>query len=321
MTLPPIAMTCGDPSGVGPDICAAAWADLKDSIPLIYIGDGAHLPANIPTGPWSPGQPITPDRLAVAPVAFDGPRQRGCMHLPHAAGTVAAIDHAVSLAMQGTVSAITTAPINKKVLQDGAGFRFPGHTEYLGHLAGVDQVVMMLASPDLRVVPTTIHIPISDVPAALTPDLIRTTIDITQTALRDDFGIPAPRIVIAGLDPHAGEGGNIGTFDRDVLTPIVQDLQRTGAQVSGPVSADTLFHARARAGYDAAICMYHDQALIPIKTIDFDRGVNVTLGLPFVRTSPDHGTAYDIAGTDAVNPTSMIEAVRLAAQMAGARGH
>jgi 4-hydroxythreonine-4-phosphate dehydrogenase len=220
------------------------------------------------------------------------------------------------LAKSGAASAICTLPIHKKALKDGANFAYPGHTEYLAHLGGVDRVVMMLASDQLRVVPTTIHIPLADVPGALTPALLRDTIRITAQGLRDQFGITAPRIAVAGLNPHAGEGGAMGFEDTEVITPVLQELRAEGYDLTGPLPADTMFHASARVRYDVAICAYHDQALIPIKTLDFDRGVNVTLGLPFIRTSPDHGTAFDIAGQGIANPSSTIEALRLAWRMA-----
>lgn len=232
---------------------------------------------------------------------------------------IAAIARGVDLVMRGEASALTTLPINKKALKDGAGFRFPGHTEYLAHLAGVETVVMMLACPALRVVPATIHIPLSEVPAALSARLLTDTIRITHDAMRRDFGIAAPRIAIAGLNPHAGEGGTMGSEEDSLITPVIAALRAEGLTLSGPHSADTMFHAGARAQYDAAIAMYHDQALIPIKTIDFAGGVNVTLGLPFIRTSPDHGTAFDIAGTGRADPTSLIAALEMAQQMAKAR--
>ena len=233
----------------------------------------------------------------------------------NAAAVIEVIARGVDLVMRGEASALTTAPIHKKALMDGAGFRFPGHTEYLAHLAGVERVVMMLACPDLRVVPTTIHIALADVPDALTPELLRDTIRITHAALRQDFGVTAPRIAVAGLNPHAGEGGAMGREEIDTITPVIEALRAEGLALSGPQSADTMFHAGARAGYDAAICMYHDQALIPIKTLDFDAGVNVTLGLPFVRTSPDHGTAFDIAGKGVADPSSTLAALRMAARL------
>ena len=213
---------------------------------------------------------------------------------------------------------MTTAPISKEVLIDGAGFAYPGHTEFLAARAGCARVVMMLASPQLRVVPATIHIPLAEVPSALTPDVLRETIDITAEALRTFFGIAHPRIAVAGLNPHAGEGGKLGREEQAWINDLIASLPHDAMTVTGPHPADTMFHAAARQKYDVAIAMYHDQALIPIKTLDFDMGVNVTLGLPFVRTSPDHGTAFDIAGKDLANPTSLIEALKLAHQMADA---
>jgi 4-hydroxythreonine-4-phosphate dehydrogenase len=242
---------------------------------------------------------------------------------PQPAQAQAVIDviaRAVALVQEGQAHALCTAPIHKQALQEGAGFAFPGHTEYLAHLAGVPRVVMMLAAPDLRVVPATIHIPLAEVPQALTPDLLDATIRITHAALIRDFGLANPRLAVAGLNPHAGEGGRMGREEIEVIAPVLDRLRAEGMDLRGPLSADTMFHAVARAGYDAAIAMYHDQALIPVKTLDFDRGVNVTLGLPFIRTSPDHGTALDIAGQGRANPTSLIEALRLAGTLAGARG-
>jgi 4-hydroxythreonine-4-phosphate dehydrogenase len=214
---------------------------------------------------------------------------------------------------------VVTAPIHKKALKDGAGFAFPGHTEFLAHLAGVGRVVMMLACPGLRVVPATIHIPLSEVPSALTEALLEETIRITHAGLVRDFGLALPRIAVAGLNPHAGEGGAMGWEDERMIRPLVARLAAEGMAIRGPLPADTMFHAAARAGYDVAVCCYHDQALIPIKTIDFAGGVNVTLGLPFVRTSPDHGTAHDIAGRGVADPSSLVAALRMAHQMATAR--
>ncbi|MBU2358493.1 MAG: 4-hydroxythreonine-4-phosphate dehydrogenase PdxA [Alphaproteobacteria bacterium] len=213
-----------------------------------------------------------------------------------------------------------TLRITHAALIDGADFAYPGHTEYLSALAGDVPVVMMLACAQLRVVPATIHIPLSQVPAALTAESLRQTLRITHAALIRDFGIMAPRIAVAGLNPHAGEGGKIGDEEIAMIAPLLDALRGDGMILRGPLPADTMFHAGARAGYDAAVCMYHDQALIPIKTIDFAGGVNVTLGLPFVRTSPDHGTAFDIAGRGLADATSMIAALRMARDMADARG-
>ncbi|MGV6848113.1 MAG: 4-hydroxythreonine-4-phosphate dehydrogenase PdxA [Marinibacterium sp.] len=315
----PIALSCGDPAGIGPELAVKAWRALGADTPFVWIGDPAHLPADTPVavldnpaGAAEQGATALP----VLPHPFPAPATPGAPDPANAPAIVAVLDRAVDLVRSGQASALCTAPINKKVLIDGAGFGFPGHTEFLADRAGVERVVMMLAGPDLRVVPATIHIPLAEVPGALTPALLRETIHITASGLQTRFGIPAPRLAIAGLNPHAGEGGAMGSEERDWIAPLIATLRAEGLNVTGPHPADTLFHAAARARYDAAIAMYHDQALIPIKTLDFDRGVNVTLGLPFVRTSPDHGTAYDIAGQDLANPTSLIEALRLAQRMA-----
>jgi 4-hydroxythreonine-4-phosphate dehydrogenase len=251
---------------------------------------------------------------------FAAPAKPGQPDPANARGVIEVIERAVALVQSGMAGAICTAPIHKKALKDGAAFAFPGHTEFLAHLAGVDRVVMMLACRELRVVPATIHIALSEVPAALTEELLEDTIRITHASLMRDFGIPVPRLAVAGLNPHAGEGGAMGWEEERMIRPLVQRLTAAGMAIRGPMSADTMFHAGARKTYDAAICAYHDQALIPIKTIDFAGGVNVTLGLPFVRTSPDHGTAYDIAGKGVADPSSLIAALRMAREMAAARG-
>ena len=235
-----------------------------------------------------------------------------------AAAIVSAIARGAAFAREGAASALCTGPISKRALIEGAGFAFPGHTEFLGHLCGAPQPVMMLAAPALRVVPVTVHLPLRDVPAALTPERIEGAIRITAAALGTDFGIAAPRIAVAGLNPHAGEGGALGREEIEVISPVLERLRAEGLRLAGPLSADSMFHPSARAGYDAAIAMYHDQALIPLKTIDFAGGVNVTLGLDFVRTSPDHGTAFDIAPALRADPSSLIAALRLAAEL-GAR--
>jgi 4-hydroxythreonine-4-phosphate dehydrogenase len=214
---------------------------------------------------------------------------------------------------------VVTNPINKKALYDGAGFAFPGHTEFLAHLGGVARSVMMIAGPELRTVPVTIHCALAEAIRALDGPLIEETARILHAALIRDFAIPAPRIAVAGLNPHAGEGGTMGREEIGIIAPALERLRAEGLDLAGPLPADTMFHPRARAGYDAALCMYHDQALIPAKTLAFDEGVNVTLGLPFIRTSPDHGTAYDIAGKGLARPDSLIAALRLAGRMAAAR--
>ena len=237
---------------------------------------------------------------------------------------IGAIDRAVADVQGGRAAALVTNPINKEALYR-AGFHHPGHTEYLGELAGLLYgkpgltPIMMLASPQLRVVPVTIHLALRQAIAALTSAMIVTAGRVTRTALQRDFGIAAPVLAVAGLNPHAGEGGSLGREDMDIVAPAIAELRAAGIDARGPLAADTMFHAAARQSYDAALCMYHDQALIPIKTLDFDGAVNVTLGLPFIRTSPDHGTAFDIAGQGIARPDSLIAALRLAAEMAARR--
>ncbi|WP_324754661.1 4-hydroxythreonine-4-phosphate dehydrogenase PdxA [Roseovarius sp. Pro17] len=315
-----IALSCGEPAGVGPELAQKAWEALGPSLPFFWIGDPSHLPQGCPvTMIERPDQATGAAGLPVLAHPMPGPLTPGTPNPAHAQGVIDAIARGVDLVRSGAASALCTAPINKKALQDGAGFAHPGHTEYLAALTGTPRVVMMLASDQLRVVPATIHLPLRDVPDALTRELLSDTIRITYAGLIRDFAIPAPRIAIAGLNPHAGEGGNMGHEELDLIAPLVAELRSEGMNLTGPISADTMFHTGARALYDAAICMYHDQALIPIKTLDFDRGVNVTLGLPIVRTSPDHGTALDIAGRGVANPNSLIEALKMAARMAEAR--
>ena len=318
-----IALTCGEPAGIGPEIAASAWQALRDALPFFLIGDPGHVPEGVPVAVIdrpSEAAGMAARALPVLAHPFPGPRVPGRPQAAQAQGVIDVIARAVALVQGGEARALCTAPIHKQALQEGAGFAFPGHTEYLAHLAGVGRVVMMLAAPALRVVPVTIHIPLSEVPRALTADLLEETIRITHAALIRDFGIAAPRLAVAGLNPHAGEGGRMGREEIEVIGPVLERMRAGGMDLRGPLSADTMFHAAARAGYDAAIAMYHDQALIPVKTLDFDRGVNVTLGLPFIRTSPDHGTALDIAGQGRASPDSLIEALRLADRLAKARG-
>ncbi|HEY0213912.1 MAG TPA: 4-hydroxythreonine-4-phosphate dehydrogenase PdxA [Paenirhodobacter sp.] len=322
----PVILTCGDPSGIGPEIAAKAWQALGTSLPFVWLGDPSHLPRGTKIREIS-----TPDEamyhagsaLPVLPHVFPAAAEPGHPAPENAAAVIAVIARAVEVVQSGAALALTTAPIHKKALKDGAGFAFPGHTEFLAHLAGDARVVMMLAaeavSPPLRVVPATIHIALRAVPDAYTAQLLRDTVEITAAGLRRDFAIENPRIAVAGLNPHAGEGGAMGREETDWITETLAGLRAEGFAVVGPLPADTMFHAAARGRYDAAICAYHDQALIPIKTLDFDGGVNVTLGLPFVRTSPDHGTAYDIAGSGRANPASLIAALRMAARMGAAR--
>ncbi|MFM2389197.1 MAG: 4-hydroxythreonine-4-phosphate dehydrogenase PdxA [Pseudomonadota bacterium] len=318
----PVALTCGEPAGIGPEIAVKARQALGDEVPFFWIGDPAHLPdgtACTEINATSDVFSVPQGHLAVLRHEMAGAVVHGQPNPAHAAGVISAIARGVKLVQAGQAAAICTAPINKKALKDGAGFGFPGHTEYLAHLAGDVPVVMMLACTSLRVVPATIHIPLADVPLALTAQGLEQVIRLTAAGLQRDFGIASPRIAVAGLNPHAGEGGAMGGEEIALIGPVLERLRAEGFDLRGPLPADTMFHAGARAGYDAAVCMYHDQALIPIKAIDFAGGVNVTLGLPFVRTSPDHGTAFDIAGRGVADATSLIAALRMAWDMARRR--
>ncbi|MCV2870506.1 4-hydroxythreonine-4-phosphate dehydrogenase PdxA [Defluviimonas sp. WL0002] len=318
----PVALTCGEPAGIGPETAVKARHLLGADLPFFWIGDPRHLPAGTSWREIATTEEATRVPHDVLPVLhhdFPNPAVAGQPDPDNAAEVVAVIARAVDLVRSGQASAVTTAPISKKALKDGAGFAFPGHTEYLASLAGVRRVVMMLACPALRVVPATIHVPLAEVPSALSADLLEDTIRITRNGLETSFGLEAPRIAVAGLNPHAGEGGAMGREEIDLIAPTLDRLRSEGMTIIGPLPADTMFHPAARAGYDAAVCMYHDQALIPIKTLDFAGGVNVTLGLPFVRTSPDHGTAFDIAGKGVADPTSLVAALRLAAEMSKGR--
>ncbi|MER9868028.1 4-hydroxythreonine-4-phosphate dehydrogenase PdxA [Mesorhizobium sp. M0136] len=327
----PLALSVGDPSGVGPDIAIAAW-QARDSagVPSFYlladpalIAARAHgLGTDIAIAETTPALAPSMFSRALPVVALsarfvDSP---GRPDPANAAGIIEAIDRAVADCLAGRAAAVVTCPIAKKPLYD-AGFRFPGHTEYLAHLASLHTrtevtPVMLLAGPDLRTVPVTIHIALAEVPKALTTDLIVATGRITAADLANRFGIAKPRLAIAGLNPHAGEGGAIGTEDERIVRPAIDRLRQEGIEAFGPLPADTLFHARARAGYDVVLCMYHDQALIPAKALAFDEAVNVTLGLPFIRTSPDHGTAFDIAGKGIARADSLIAALKLARLLA-----
>jgi len=328
-----LALSAGDPSGIGPEIAIAAFlARGACALPPFYLlADPAliasrarHLGVSLTIIETTPAQAtqVFARGLPVVPLAARSIDSPGRPDPANAAGTIEAIDRAVADCLGGQAAAVVTCPIAKKPLYD-AGFRFPGHTEYLAHLAarhtGIEAMpVMMLAGPDLRTVPVTIHIALADVPKALTTQLIVATARITAADLAGRFGIARPRLAVAGLNPHAGEGGAMGLEDERIVRPAIDILRAEGIDAFGPLPADTLFHARARAGYDVALCMYHDQALIPAKALAFDEAVNVTLGLPFIRTSPDHGTAFDIAGKGVARPDSLIAALRLARQLADA---
>jgi 4-hydroxythreonine-4-phosphate dehydrogenase len=321
---PPLAMTMGDPAGIGPELALSAWRDRRPSAPFFVLAAPAVLAAAarrlgfaapvIETDPagaaaaFSKGLPVVPLKSAVE----DTP---GRPTAANAGATIESIARAVEAVHLGSARGVVTNPVAKAVLYD-AGFRFPGHTEYLGELAkawGAPAFpVMMIWSEALKVVPVTIHIPLAEAPRALTAELIVKTARVVDRDLRARFGVEKPRLAVAGLNPHAGEGGAMGREEITIIMPAIEALRAEGIDAVGPLPADTMFHPKARARYDVALTMYHDQGLIPAKTLAFDEGVNVTLGLPFVRTSPDHGTAFDIAGKGLANPASLIAAVRLA---------
>ncbi|WP_176596522.1 MULTISPECIES: 4-hydroxythreonine-4-phosphate dehydrogenase PdxA [Sphingobium] len=324
---PPFAVSLGDPAGIGPEIVAKSWVmrEARGLPPFFAVGDAASLRA-VWSGPIETVS--TPEEAAAAfdsalpclQVADAGEIIPGSPCMDGARTAFQALEVAVGLARSGSAAGIVTAPVGKEQLY-GVGFTHPGQTEFIAERCGVapHNAVMMLAGPSLKVVPVTIHIPLADVPSVLTIDLIRARAITTAKGLQRNFGIGRPRLVVAGLNPHAGEGGALGREEIDIIRPAVESLQAEGYDISGPLAADTLFHTRARETYDAALCMYHDQALIPIKTLNFDEGVNITLGLPIVRTSPDHGTAFGIAGKDSANPGAMMAAIKMAAEAARAR--
>jgi 4-hydroxythreonine-4-phosphate dehydrogenase len=330
----PLALTLGEPAGIGPDIALQVWsrrATLK--LPPFYIladpdflarrAQRLGLDVAIGVVESEQAEDAFALRLPVVPLGMPVTAEPGAPDASSAPAAIAAIRRAVSDVLSGKAAAVVTNPVAKSVLYRN-GFAEPGHTEFLAKLAaemaGVPaHPVMMLWSPELAVVPITIHLPLRDVPGRLTTDLIVETGRIVSRDLRQRFGIAHPRLAAAGLNPHAGEEGAMGIEDSTIVAPAVQRLRQEGIDVRGPLPADTMFHARARELYDAALCMYHDQALIPIKTLAFDHAVNVTLGLPFVRTSPDHGTAFDIAGTGRASPTSLVAALRLADQLTTAK--
>ncbi|WP_050425928.1 4-hydroxythreonine-4-phosphate dehydrogenase PdxA [Bradyrhizobium tropiciagri] len=328
----PLALTSGEPAGIGPDITLAAWLRRRelDLPPFYLLGDPASLAERAKAlGLAVELAEVSAEEASAAferalPVVATGKAataQPGKPDGTSADAALASIRQAVADVAAGKASAVVTNPIAKNVLYR-AGFRHPGHTEFLAELAArggaAPQPVMMLWSPALAVVPVTIHVSVREALAQLSTDLIVSTARIVVADMKARFGLAAPRLAVAGLNPHAGEDGTLGMEDVEIVAPAVDILRRDGVAVRGPLPSDTMFHAAARKTYDCAICMYHDQALIPIKTVAFEDAVNVTLGLPFVRTSPDHGTAFDIAGTGKANPSSLIAALRLAARMAAA---
>jgi 4-hydroxythreonine-4-phosphate dehydrogenase len=328
----PIALTMGEPAGIGGEIALQAWLrrDTTALAPFLMLDDPGRLTALAARHGWAvpirpiaepaEAMPLFAHALPVLPVPLPAAPQPGIPDRRNAPAVLHAIELAVTLCRNGGVSAMVTNPIHKAALYD-AGFSHPGHTEFLAALCDVPRPVMMLASDRLRVVPVTIHVALRRAIDLLDTALIVETARITAQDLRDKFGIAAPRLAIAGLNPHAGESGGMGEEDAAIVAPAVERLRAEGIDARGPLPPDTMFHAEARRGYDTAICMYHDQALIPIKTLDFDSGVNVTLGLPVIRTSPDHGTAFDIAGKGIARPDSLIAALKMAATMAAHSVH
>ena len=325
----PLALTLGDPAGVGPEITAKAWLALRDQGPVfVAVGDGDLLAAQgVPISrveTLAEGARSFRDSLPVLDLPLTALVEPGRPSSAHAPMIIRWIETATDLALSGEASGVVTAPIAKAPLYE-AGFRFPGHTEFLADLtahapmAGERGPVMMLASGDLRTVLVTIHEPYAKAPSLLTTGRIVHTALVTAEALRRDFGVERPRLAVAGLNPHAGESGQIGREEIDIIAPAVAALRERGIDAFGPRPADTLFHPEARQTYDAAVCMYHDQALIPVKMLDFWGGVNVTLGLPIVRVSPDHGTGFDVAGKGVARADSLIAALRTAAAIAERR--
>jgi len=327
----PLALTCGEPAGIGAEIALKAWAEHEAGTPPFVLLDqpgrlaaladrlGLRVPLATVATAAEVDQALFDEALPVLPLTAPIRGEAGKVDERDAAAIVESIRRAVALTQAGETAALVTNPIRKQSLK-AMGLDFPGHTEFLASLAGGGaRSVMMLASPRLRVVPVTVHIPLASVPRLLTTRGIVDVAVATAQALERDFGIARPRLAVLGLNPHAGESGLLGHEEEDIIAPAIEDLQARGIDAFGPVPPDAAFHPAARARYDAAVCMYHDQGLIPLKMLDFDEGVNVTLNLPFVRTSPDHGTALDIAGQGKANPQSLIAALRLAAAMAEAR--
>jgi 4-hydroxythreonine-4-phosphate dehydrogenase len=326
----PLALTLGEPAGIGPELTLDVWRRRAElHVPPFYaVGDpdfyrvrARDLDIDVPVMASTAADAcaIFDHALPVVPLDIKVTAPPGVPDDSSAPAAIASIRRAVDDVLAGRATAVVTNPIAKNVLYR-SGFAEPGHTEFLGRLAEeatgrAAHPVMLLWSPELAVVPVTIHLPLKDVVGRLSKELIVETGRIVARDLKDRFGIARPRLAVAGLNPHAGENGALGEEDRDIVAPAIAMLRGEGIDAVGPLPADTLFHARARQSYDVALCMYHDQALIPIKTLAFDHGVNVTLGLPFVRTSPDHGTAFDIAGTGRADPSSLAAALILAARL------
>lgn len=323
----PLVVTSGEPAGIGGELTIKAWKNRKKlNIRPFFTIDcpnrlrkiSVDLPIKEISSPEE-AVAVFDDFLPVLPIKFQKIPENGMLNPKNAKAVIKSIKMAVDFCLKGQAGGVITNPIHKSNLYE-AGFSYPGHTEFIAdlcskHFGKEITPVMMLAAKDLKVVPLTIHIPLQDVPQAISGKLIKEKCQIIDKSLKADFKIDTPRIVIAGLNPHAGEGGKIGLEDQEIITPVIEEMQKCGLNVSGPYPADTLFHEEARANYDLAVGMYHDQALIPLKTLDFHGGVNVTIGLPIVRTSPDHGTAIDIAGRGIARADSFINAIKMASEI------
>lgn len=323
----PLAVALGDPAGIGPEIVAKAWEARGEAglHPFFCVGDPRAVsavwngPVEVVTNPAAAEACFT-DALPVIALPALAPAVPGQPDLAGARCALDSLELALGLTRSGAAAALVTAPVSKAQLY-AIGFTHPGQTEFVAERCGVgrDNIAMMLAGPTLRTVPVTTHVALADVPGLLTRALIMARAHAALRGLARDFGIARPRLAVAGLNPHAGEGGALGREEIEIIGPAIAELQAEGHDVTGPHAADTMFHPRARAGYDAALCLYHDQALIPLKALHFDDGVNLTLGLPIVRTAPDHGTAFAMAGRGHAEPGAMIAAVRLAAECASRR--
>ncbi|WP_336279044.1 4-hydroxythreonine-4-phosphate dehydrogenase PdxA [Bartonella sp. CB175] len=327
-----LVVSSGDPAGIGPEIALKAWSlrSMYQVPPFVLLADPdvirsrarllqIHVELELSVFMDNAVKNFQ-TALPIIPLKNRQSHQLGMSSPNNAAGIIEAIERGVQLVQSNHACALVTCPIAKKSLYE-AGFEFPGHTEFLAHLAHKTydkyyHPVMMLSGPQLKTVPITVHIPFNEVPSRLTSNFIIQTAFIIENDLKKRFKIASPRLAVAGLNPHAGEKGAIGKEDIEIITPAIEYLKNKGLNIVGPLPSDTMFHACARKAYDVALCMYHDQALIPVKTLDFDTTVNVTLGLPFIRTSPDHGTAFDIAGKGIASPKSFIAALKLANQLA-----
>ncbi|TIX51591.1 4-hydroxythreonine-4-phosphate dehydrogenase PdxA [Alteraurantiacibacter aquimixticola] len=327
-----LAISLGDPAGIGPEIIAEAWAYRKqlDLPPFMVVG-GQHVltsaaasrDIDLPVATISAPQDAEsafPHALPVLDMGGDGTWWPGKPTTQGAELALGSLELAVSLALTGSASGMVTAPVSKSHLAD-IGFAFPGQTEFIAHSSGIEEedAVMMLAGPSLRAVPLTIHCALSDVSSLLTQELILRRCRVIHRAMQRDFGLERPRLALAGLNPHAGEKGRMGHEEEEIIAPAIAQLRDEGIDATGPHPADTMFAPHKRDTYDVAVAMYHDQALVPLKALDFDQGVNMTLGLPIVRTSPDHGTAFDIAGKGLAKPDSLIAAIRMASEAAAHR--